>query len=77
MKSYPTCSRRGLVSSVSAYQIQKPGLMSQVSHQKLKYEKIFLRRLPLSRFLAKPLKVNKSAMKEFLKNLTFEVDVKL
>ena len=34
---------------------------------KMKYKKIFLRRLPLSRFLAKTLRVNKIAMKKFLK----------
>ena len=33
--------------------------------------------MPLSRFLAKTLRINKPAMKKFLKNLAFEVDVKL
>ena len=42
-----------------------------------KEKKIFLRRFPLSRFLSKTLKVNKPAMKKFLKNLSFGVDVKL
>ena len=36
---------------------------------KTKYEnKIFLRRFPLSRFLAKTQRVNKPAIKKFLKN---------
>ena len=39
--------------------------------------KIFLRRLPLSRLMAKTLRVNKAAMKKILKNLSFGVDVKL
>ena len=34
-------------------------------------------KVPLSRFLAKTLRVNKRAMKKFLKNLSFGVDVKL
>ena len=48
----------------------------QVRHQ---YEnmKIFLLRLLLSRFLAKTLRVNKSAVKSFSKNLFFVVDLKL
>ena len=41
-----------------------------------KYE-IFLRRFPLSRFLAKTLKANKIAMKSFSKYLSFGVDFKL
>ena len=40
-------------------------------------KKIFLRFLPLSRFLAKTLRVNKPAMKKFLENLSFGVDIKL
>ena len=48
-----------------------------VQSSKMKYKKIFLRRLPLSRFLAKTLRVNKTAMKKFLKTLSFGVDVKL
>ena len=61
-------SRRGLVRSVLAYYTQKPGFVSQVSHQKWnKKKKIFLRRLPLCRFLAKTLRVNKAAMKKYLK----------
>ena len=39
--------------------------------------KILLRRLSLGRFLAKTLRVNKIAMKSFLKNLSFGVDFKL
>ena len=44
-----------------------------------KYEKkkIFLRRLPLNSFLAKTLRVNTPAMKKFLKNLSYGVNVKL
>ena len=38
--------------------------------------KIFHRRLPLSRLLAKILRGNKAAMKKFLKNLLFVADVK-
>ena len=40
--------------------------------------KIFHRRLPLNRFLAKTRRLNKPTMKKFLqKNLSFEADVKL
>ena len=39
----------------------------------MKYEKYFFG----DRFLAKTLRVNKPAMKRFLKNLSFGVDVKL
>ena len=56
------CSRNGLVCSVLAYQTLKPGFVSQVSHQKKKYEKYFF-----DRFLAKTLRINKIAMKNFLK----------
>ena len=52
--------------------IRNPG---QVSKRNMK--KIFIRRFPLTRFLAKTLKVNKSAKKKFLKNLQFRVVVKL
>ena len=45
---------------------------------KTKYlKKILLQWFPLSRFRAKNLKVNKLAVKEFLKNLSFGVFVKL
>ena len=43
--------------------VQTPG-----QTPKRKYDKIFLRRLPFSRFLAKTLRVNKIAMKSFSKN---------
>ena len=39
--------------------------------------KTFLRRLPLSRFLAKTLRVNRIAMQNLLNNMSFEVDFKL
>ena len=39
--------------------------------------KIFLRRVPLSRFLAKTLRVNKPAMKNFFKILLFGGNIKL
>ena len=47
----------------------KPGFVCQIRHQ----NEIFL----LSRFLAKTMGVNKPAMKMVLKNLSFEVQVKL
>ena len=40
-------------------------------------KKTVLRRIPFSRFLAKTLRVNKPAMKKFLKILSFGIDVKL
>ena len=45
----------------------------------IKYEiwKIFLRPIRLRRFLRRTLRVNKPALKKFLKNLAFGVDVKL
>ena len=55
---------------------EKPGFESQARHQN-KIRKVFLRRFPLSRFLAKTLRVNKIAMKSFSKNLSFGVDFKL
>ena len=48
----------------------------QVRHQN-KIQKVFFPRFPLSRFLAKTLRVNKIAMKNFSKNLSFGVDFKL
>ena len=43
---------------------EKPGFEFQVRHQN-KIRKVFLRRFPLSGFLAKTLRVNKIAMKSF------------
>ena len=77
LRDYFENRRRGLVCSVSTYQAQKHGFVSQVSHQKNEIWKIFLRRLPLNRFLAKTLRLNKIAMKKFLKNLSFGINVKL
>ena len=57
-------SRRGLVSSVSAYWSQKPLGSYPRSVIKTEIRKIFFRRLPLSRFLAKTLRANKPAMKK-------------
>ena len=54
----------------------KPGFGPQARHQN-EIRKIFLRRLPLSRFLSKTLNVNKIATKSFSKNLSFGVDFKL
>ena len=54
----------------------KAGLEHQIRHQN-KIQKVFLRQFPLSGFLAKPLRVNKIAMKSSSKNLLFEVDFKL
>ena len=51
-------------------QVSIPGQAS-----KTKYEKIFLRRFLLSRYPAKTLRVNKPAIKKFLKNLSFRSDV--
>ena len=44
---------------------------------KTKYKKIFRRRFPLSRFLAKTLSVKKNCEEKFLQNLSFAVDFKL
>ena len=46
----------------------KPGFQLQASHQN-ETQKIFLRRFPLSRFLATTLRVNKNRNEKFLKNL--------
>ena len=43
----------------------------------MKYEKYFLGDFLSADFWQKTLRVNKSAMKKFLKNLSFEVDIKL
>ena len=50
----------------------KPGFVSQVCHQN-ENMKIFLRQLPLSRFLAKTLRVNKIAMRTFSKIFCLEL----
>ena len=42
-----------------------------------KIQKVFLRRFPLSRFLAKTLRLKKIAMKSFSNNLSFGNDFKL
>ena len=55
---------------------EKPVFESQARHQN-KIRKVYLRRFPLTRFLAKTLKVNKIAMKSFSKNLSFGVNFKL
>ena len=57
MLYYP-CSRCSLVGNVLAYY----GFVSNMNKKKT-----FLRRFPFSRFLAKILRVNKPAMKNFLK----------
>ena len=54
---------------------EKPGFESQARHQN-EIRKEFLRRFPLSRFLAKTLRVNKIAMKSFSKNLSLGFDFK-
>ena len=53
----------------------KLGLVSEIWHQNKIWQKkkIFFRQFHLSRFLAKSLRVNKTAMKNFLKNLSFGV----
>ena len=58
-----------VVGSVLAYQPSKRNMKKN----------IFLRRFPLSRFLAKTLRVNNLTLpwKNFSKNLSFEVDIKL
>ena len=55
---------------------EKPGFEPKARYL-TKIRKVFLRRFPLSRFLAKTLRVNKIAMKNFSKNLSFGVDFKL
>ena len=47
----------------------------QASKRNMK-KKIFLRRFPVSRSLAKTVRVNKPDMENFLKNLSFGIDVK-
>ena len=67
---YWECLESGLLND-------KPGFESQARHQN-EIRKVVLRRFPLSRFLAKTLRVNKIAMKSFSeKNLSFGVDFKL
>ena len=49
-----------------------------ISPTPMKYEKIFLRRLPLSRFLTKTLRINALAIKNLIfLNVAFEVESKL
>ena len=55
---------------------EKPEFEPQARHQN-KIRKLFIRRFPPSRFLAKTLRVNKIAMNSFLKNLSFGVDCKM
>ena len=55
---------------------EMPGFESQARHQN-EIRKVFLRHFPLSRFLAKTLRVNKIAIKSFSKKLSFGVDFKL
>ena len=63
-------NRRGLVSSVSVVCSRKS--LGSHPRSKMKTWKIFLRRLPLCRFLSKNLRVNKNlSWKKFLKNLSF------
>ena len=50
-------------------QVRIPG---QTSKRNMK--KLFLRRFPLNRLLAKTLTVNKPAMKKFLKNLSYKIN---
>ena len=54
---------------------EKPGFEPQARHHN-KIRKVFLRRFPLSRFLAKPQYI-RIAMKSFSKYLSFGVDFKL
>ena len=57
-------SRRGLVGS--GLLDVKPGFELQARHQN-KIQKVFLWRFPLSRFLAKTLRVNKNCHEKLLK----------
>ena len=68
--------RRPSQNSTTSVVDDKPGFNSQARHQN-EIQKILLRRVPLSRLLAKTLRVNKIAMKSLLKNLSFGVDFKL
>ena len=54
----------------------KPEFEPQARHQN-EVQKIFLQRFPLSRYVAKTLRVNKISMKSFSKILSFGVDFKL
>ena len=57
--------------------VYKSGFEPQARHQN-KIQKVFLRRFPLSRFLAKTPGINKIVMKSFSKNnLSFGVNFKL
>ena len=63
-----THNRHILVDCVLAYQTSGHGSKpSSDMSNKTKYEKLFLRHLPFSRFLAITLRVNKIAMKSFSK----------
>ena len=68
-QSYVPGSRNSLVSSVLAYWNWCPG---QISLIKRNTKKIFLRRLPLTRYLANESKSN--CREKFLKNLSFVID---
>ena len=54
----------------------RSGFEPQARHRKRK-QKVLLRQLSLSRLLAKTLSINKIAMKNYSKNLSYEVDFKL
>ena len=71
-KTKSPCSSRYCVGLLH----EKSGFEPQTRHQN-KIQKVIFRRFPLSRFLAKTLRVNKIAMKSFSKNLSFAVDFKL
>ena len=52
-------NRRGLVDNPVGLLDEKPGFEPQARHRN-KIQKVFLRQFPLSRFLAKTLRVNKN-----------------
>ena len=71
MKSlWSSMQRAGLLDAKAWVRI--PGQSSE-----MKYEKYFFGDFLSSRFLAKTLRVNKPAMKKFVKNLLFGVDIQL
>ena len=65
-------SRRSLGLLDVRLEFKIPGQIS-----KRKNMKTFFQRLPLSRFLAKPLRVNKICHEKPLKNMSFGVDFKV
>ena len=57
--------------------LQRKCFKSLVRQQSEDIKKLFFARIPLNRFLAKALRVNKITMAKFLKHMSFKVDFKM